>query len=482
MGDPPEIDYAALAARQVRGSIIAAAGCGKTEQIGEATRLAKRRRLILTHTHAGVDALRQRMTRLKVPSANFHIDTLAGWCLRYAASFPKLSEVKVSVPATDAEWRSIYEGAARVIEAGAVTRILEATYEGLYVDEYQDCDVLQHRVVAAVSRHLPVCLFGDPLQAIFGFKGQQPVNFANDVFPHFAKAGEMTTPWRWHREGNDKLAAWLAAMRTELEQRNVLDLSALPDGVAWIQLPTETQYQAAAVIGEAKRLLKDDEKLVVIADAKRLAMRASLARSLAAVGFSNIEPIDCKPLFKFAAAFEAASGQARLDLLLGFIVTCMTGVGAAPFKEALASLRQGKRKHRSRYGDLIDTADVICQGDVSYALPLALLDGFHARIAADTFRREMFYALRSALRTKIATPSLTLTDAIRDVQVKVRHIGRHVPNRSVGSTLLVKGLEFDRAVVVGTPEMSKQDWYVALTRATKCMTILSASRRITFQA
>lgn len=480
MGDAPEINYAALAAQQARGSIVAAAGCGKTEQIGEATRLAKRRRLILTHTHAGVDALRQRMTRLKVPSANFHIDTLAGWCLRYAVSFPKLSQVKLSVPATDAEWTSVYEGAARIIEAGAVTRVLDATYEGLYVDEYQDCNALQHRVVTAISQHLPVCVFGDPLQAIFDFKGQPPVDFDADVFPRFAKAGEMTRPWRWHNEGNDKLAAWLAATRTGLEQRNELDLSALPDGVAWVRLPGDTKYQAAAVIGEAKRLLKDGEKLVVIADAKRLAMRAKLAKSLAAAGFSNIEPIDCKPLFQFAKAFEAANGAARLDLLLEFIVSCMTGVGAAKFKESLVSLREGKKKHRSKYGDLIDTAEAICRGDAGYGRPLSLLEGFHTRIATDTFRREMFYALRSALRAKVATPALSLTDAIRDIQTKVRHIGRHIGYRSVGSTLLVKGLEFDRAVVVGTPDMSKKDWYVALTRATKGMTILSASRHVTF--
>src|SRR4051812_1489856 len=92
------VDYAALAAQQQRGSIVAAAGCGKTEQIGKATRLAARRRLILTHTHAGVDVLRDRMKRLAVRSANFNIETIAGWCLRYAASYPNHSKLKVSMP------------------------------------------------------------------------------------------------------------------------------------------------------------------------------------------------------------------------------------------------------------------------------------------------------------------------------------------------------------------------------------------------
>jgi hypothetical protein len=69
------------------GIIVAAAGCGKTEQIANATQLSGGRRLILTHTHAGVDVLRQRLKKLNVPRTKFRLDRIAGWCLRYAASF-----------------------------------------------------------------------------------------------------------------------------------------------------------------------------------------------------------------------------------------------------------------------------------------------------------------------------------------------------------------------------------------------------------
>jgi superfamily I DNA/RNA helicase len=478
--DGLEINYAALAADQQCGSIIAAAGCGKTEQIGEAAKLAKRRRLILTHTHAGVDVLRERMVKLQVPSANFLIDTIAGWCLRYAVSYPKHSGVKMSVPTTDKEWKSIYEGAAKVIDAGAVSRVLTASYEGVYVDEYQDCSPLQHRVIKALSDHLPVCVFGDPLQAIFDFKGQAPVDFTADVYPTFAKVGEMTKPWRWHKEGNEELARWLAGIRVSLEQGNELNLIALPKGVSWAQLPAEAKFRAPAVVAQAKGALKDGERLVVIADAAKIGVRAQLAKLLSSCGFSNIEPIDCKPLFAFARKFEAKSGQHRLDNLMGFIVSCMTGVGAAKFRQALDSHSDGKRRHRKKYGNLIDIADAIAQGDVGYKHPLDLLEGFHSKIAADTFRREMFYALRAAIKIKISNPTIGLVDALREVQTKFRHMGRRIGPRSVGSTLLVKGLEFDRAVIVGTPGMSKKDWYVALTRATKGMTILSPNQRITF--
>lgn len=127
-----------LAATIRRGSIIAAAGCGKTEQIARATALSDGRRLILTHTHAGVDALKARLKKRSVPDNKYRIDTIAGWSLRFAASFPLRSGLEITNPSDD-DWNTVYECAAKVIESGALSGILNASYTGLFVDEYQDC-------------------------------------------------------------------------------------------------------------------------------------------------------------------------------------------------------------------------------------------------------------------------------------------------------------------------------------------------------
>ena len=91
MLDQLDCDFAKKAAAVTRGSIIAPAGFGKTEQIARASSVALGRRLILTHTHAGVDALRKRLVKLNVPSSKYRVDTIAGWSLRYGLSFPKHS-------------------------------------------------------------------------------------------------------------------------------------------------------------------------------------------------------------------------------------------------------------------------------------------------------------------------------------------------------------------------------------------------------
>src|SRR5262245_39743195 len=86
----PDIATALALAR--RGCVPAAAGCGKTEAIAAAVGAGGGgRQLILTHTHAGVRALRQRLEKYKVPKSRYHIDTIAGWALTYAVHYPQLS-------------------------------------------------------------------------------------------------------------------------------------------------------------------------------------------------------------------------------------------------------------------------------------------------------------------------------------------------------------------------------------------------------
>jgi hypothetical protein len=219
-------DLAAIVCSLLAGSVVAAAGCGKTEQIVKATSGSAERRLILTHTHAGVDALRKRLNENNVPSARYTIDTIAGWCLRYAASYPARSELTVIEPRDDQDWTAVYQSTLKLFASGAVTRVLRISYCGVFVDEYQDCGDLQHQVVAALVAILPVSVFGDPLQAIFDFKGQAPVDWQASVFPKFPLVRTLTEPHRWLKYGNLALANWLKIVRPALETGRPIDFGA----------------------------------------------------------------------------------------------------------------------------------------------------------------------------------------------------------------------------------------------------------------
>lgn len=472
----PDTEIAQLAASLKCGSVVAAAGCGKTEQIARATQIAEGRRLILTHTHAGVDALRARLKTHKVPSEKFRIDTIAGWCLRYAASFPKRSSLTCANPQSDKEWNAVYEAAARLIQSGAVKGVLASSYAGVFVDEYQDCSGLQHQVIKAITDHLPVCVFGDPLQAIFDFKDQKPVDWAADVFPVFGKAGEMTTPWRWRNVGNAELANWLANVRLTLKQGGNIDLKDRPGCVRWESLPSDPKVRHAKIVGTCMSVLgkAKDSRVIVIADSANVHARASIAQQLAAAGFSNIEPLACKQLHEFAKKLEAAKGYTRLEIAMDFICACMIGAEKTDFLNAVRSHQSGKKRGTAKFGDLVKAGIAVVEGTEEEAA-LELMKEFHDRKATHLFRREMFFSMCSALRIKSARQHEALTDVIWEVQNRIRHSGRSIGKRSIGSTLLVKGLEFDHAVIIHADNMSRKDWYVALTRATTSVTILSPS-------
>lgn len=478
MLDDPDINIARLAASQRSGSIVAAAGCGKTEQIVRATQLSEGRRLILTHTHAGEDALRLRLSRHHVPNRAFHVETIASWCLRYSSSFPKRSGLVCNTPKSEQEWSNVYEAAATLILSGAANGILSSSYSGVFVDEYQDCSVIQHQVIKAIATCLPVCVFGDPLQAIFDFK-DKPVDWEIDVFPVFNKAGEMTTPWRWKNAGNVGLADWLAKVRTILERGGVVDLTSRPACVAWHQLPNDQRYRQATIVGACKAAMGKarNERLIIIADPANINARSALAQKLAKVSFSNIEPIGCQSLYKYAKAIESTVGFARLEECMDFVCACMTGADKSGFFKSVQSHQRGGKVGKLKFGDLIAIGSFVTETTASGPV-LDLFHGFRCLTATQLYRREMFFAMCSALKIKSARNAEHLSDAIWDVQNRLRHSGRKIWNRSIGSTLLVKGLEFEHAVVIHADNMSRKDWYVALTRATTSLTIISPLPRI----
>jgi DNA helicase-2/ATP-dependent DNA helicase PcrA len=98
------------------------------------------------------------------------------------------------------------------------------------------------------------------------------------------------------------------------------------------------------------------------------------------------------------------------------------------------------------------------------------------------FRREMLSTMQSALKMTSAGETPKLGDAIWHMQNRIRHASRRIAHRSVGSTLLVKGLEFANVIVVHSPNMNRKDWYVALTRATCTIKVLSPQKRFIPQA
>ena len=108
-----------------RGTITAPAGCGKTHLIADAlTRhTASKPILVLTHTNAGVVALRSRLDKFGVPLRAYRLSTIDGWAMRLAATYPM--RCRFVFDGNNPDYRRLREVAANLIAGRAIDDVLD---------------------------------------------------------------------------------------------------------------------------------------------------------------------------------------------------------------------------------------------------------------------------------------------------------------------------------------------------------------------
>ncbi|MEP1327113.1 UvrD-helicase domain-containing protein [Pseudophaeobacter sp.] len=461
------------------GSVIAAAGCGKTEQIARTVQAisddpeASKRCLILTHTFAGVDVLQKRLRKLNVPTAAYRLDTIASWSLRYAKGYPKTSGIKNTNPQNNKDWSAVYPAAEKLVISQSIDDVIIATYDCVFVDEYQDCSKSQHALIAGINRLIPVCVFGDPLQSIFKFDGV--VDWYEVVEKDFPNVAKLTKPWRWRNDNaNAELGDRLVELRAQLESGEPMDFRVDGRGIRRHWLPDWPIPKSKKVSKVCLDTMGLEGTLVVVAQSASEGSRAKIAENLAKQKYAVVEKVLCEALPKHAKSIEGSDDEHRLTAVLDFVKLCAGGL-RADFAKSIVSHQNGGKAGRKKFGSLIDIGDRVTKPDGLLHV-LELVEGILNRDDIFPYRRELLRMMLSALRTSRTTGAL-LSEAAGDVEAKSRHLGRHVARRSVGSTLLLKGLEFEHVIIVEYDGMTKEDWYVALTRATKSVTVLSASSR-----
>ena len=70
---------------------------------------------------------------------------------------------------------------------------------------------------------------------------------------------------------------------------------------------------------------------------------------------------------------------------------------------------------------------------------------------------------------------ITLVEAFSRVREENRLVGRPLPQRAVGSTLLFKGLEAEVAVVMDAQDLDARNLYVAMTRGSLSLVVCSTT-------
>lgn len=455
----------------VRASIAAPAGCGKTHLIAETLKAAPDGKpiLVLTHTNAGVAALRNRLDQAAVARSRYRISTIDGWAMKLVKTFPGRSGqnpdiLDLKTPRTD--YPAIRAGSLAVLANGNVGDLLKATYARLIVDEYQDCGQEQHAMVAALAQVLPTCVLGDDMQAIFGWGGNVLVDWSSQVVADFPSLGTLTTPWRWTNARCGAFGEWLLQARTALQTGQPIDLLQSPDEVTWTQIAGENDMPAINRAAYTTSPIAGGGTLIVC-DSRKPARHRTIASQVR--GATVVENADLTDFISFAASFRFDAPSAPEDLI-DFAGDTLVGVGPAALKDRLRVLLAGTGRTSPSDAELaiLEFARVRTpQAAVHFLVEV------NKQAGVSPLRPSILRACLQAMNGCDGVDDF-FELAVRSRE-QARVLGRSVPKRAVGSTLLLKGLEADVAVVVDADQMDARNLYVAMTRGARRLVVCSKS-------
>ena len=466
-------DHAKMLAEARRAFLIAPAGCGKTHTIADAVTLSQGRQLVLTHTHAGVHALERKLKEARTGRDSYRVQTIATWALRYVTAYPLLSGFRTSSSdpfdwalLTDDDYEKAYDAAATLLQKKAIADVVRATYAGVYVDEYQDCTLPQERLVLALGDLIPCRVLGDPLQGIFDFAGTLvDMNAVKDY--GFACVPPLEIPMRWQKKGNDAaLGRWLTDARRQVESTSRIDIT-----------PFWCKGDYSARVDTCRKLMKRKGSTVIIRNRPNECRK--LARRLGGAA-QCIEEIHGKELLRICRELDCADGSELALKLTWFAGQCLTGLGKR-FEDGVSRFFQNGRTTAfvTKHSALVS----VLEHSTKNHTPRTVLQALEALYTAASneggrlFRPDLWSGMKRALRAKESRDFATLEAAARQTRRELAQAGRCLPRVVVSTTRLVKGLEFDHAIVFseGLDERHLRNLYVAITRASKSLTVFSDS-------
>ena len=461
---PEEISL--IQAKQ-NAAIVAPAGHGKTEMITDLVDKLSGKKLVLTHTNSGVDALQQRMSRKTISKEKYCLSTISSFCMKWCDAYPNTAGIDPAIKMTDNMFYAmVHAGAVRIFQNEWARKVIETTYSCVIVDEYQDCVLLQHQLFVELNKTLPVYVLGDPLQAIFGFK-EKLVSWKSicfDITPI------ETYPWRWEKT-NPALGKYLNDVRTQLlpglnGQR--VKLSTAPNQAAVHRISTSALHD-----GSIFRIANQYETVLYIAKWEP----DTIAFSKGTGGlFQHDETQNLKILYETSQLLDTDDGYARANTIYDFIGECVSGV-ATELKSYEGHIKEGDfnfsriKKHPEFGKRMARLYKYHRHNDM-----MAVLDWIKNEPALRIHRMELFTEMQRSIR-RARDLNIPIVRAAQEIRMIPGNQSKYTRFKKLASrTLLSKGLEFDCVIIdlskVGQNAYycySSTEMYVAMTRAMKAI-------------
>lgn len=485
-----------------RAFLIAPAGYGKTYTIVSCVKrlLCEKPILILTHTHAGVAALKAKMSKQGVERDKYKIDTISSFIQRYVLSFFKQSEIG---PQEDTRnyFPNVLDKSIILFQKPTIKRIFIESYSHLFVDEYQDCTKRQHELIEIFATYIPTHLFGDPLQGIFDFEGNPSVKFPSD-FENFQTFYFLTTPYRWTVNGNSvALGEKIKEYRELLEEGDSVqiesDIESNFEVVCHNPItPANEQVVLYNHLHEKIKQLNTESILVIMPsflEERRIRglikERADMLRRFDFEHqFNLVEAIDDRAYYQCAHNIDALINEVATSSLSADYLKIRGRFEEISFdsqslnvwfnSSGLISKRNADEKVFS--DKLKQYCDCFFQ-EPNVQCFQKLLSFFYQSNRRNLKRPDLARQVLKSLEYAVEN-NISVYEAMVKTKNHIRRNGRKIYGKCFGTTLLTKGLEFDAVILLYANKIEdKRNFYVAISRACKNLIIFTENKQLTFQ-
>jgi len=462
-----------------KSMIIAPAGYGKTYTIMECLHVfvTSKKCLILTHTHAGIASIKEKMQKGGINPGKFAIDTISSFALRYSNAF-HINKTEIPKAEDNDYFIFAIKTAIKLFKTQPLKTVIKSSYSILLVDEYQDCTSLQHKMILALSDILPTHIFGDPLQGIFEFTHSTIVDMESDEEMQGLNRNIQTleTPWRWNQHGAIELGQALAQIRELLLSKTPINLANFHP-IINIVIEPENKYLEAG--SNSKRIIwneindrNTDSLLFLHPTSTSVNPRIKFIQQ-----FSNtvrlIESIDDKDYYKFSNYFDTQTGQNLINKTLDFVKTISSKTVIGEWFNDNGLLKNKRSPEDKIVAQKLQSMiDLIVQ-QKSFKNIAALINELVQLPNNKCYRIELKKDMVKALELAY-TEGNTVYESMKKNRDILRRVGRNIKGKCIGTTLLTKGLEFDVVIVLNTHLFTNpKHLYVALTRASKKLIVIS---------
>ena len=477
--------------------LVSPAGYGKTFTIVECLKHTKGKQLILTHTHAGVGSIKEKIREAGIASTIYTIETISSFVQQFIHAFCDPTFIPPQEKSKEYH-QFLIDKAPILFSSLLIQKVILSSFKGLFIDEYQDCSKEQHKVIQILSQVLPTHIVGDPLQGIFDFNGTS-VNMDTDL-TEYEKFPDLDVPQRWYKEGNNKrLGDILKDIRKLLLTKKRIEL--INNDAAGFHIIKITENDIMDAQSEYRKKLN-----LIITNKKNIQGMESLL-----IIVPEYDIIKNGKIFRKGGVSERAKLKNRIDytrclILLEAIDDKSFYAIAKDADELIAKIKKAHKKHKKIKEAILDKLfpagkikewfnkeglilkKAIADKEKSDKIRL-LLDVF-ILIPSAQHLYNILFLFRNKFKIKFKREELgrTITtglkqsylsnkcvyQAVKDNRNLIRRTGRKVHGKCIGTTLLTKGLEFDTVVLLDAHRFdSPEHLYVALTRCCKRLIIFS---------